>query len=70
MMRAKILVVDDEESLRYTFNSFLSDEGHEVSTAENYDEALEQITNNNFDLIFMDIQMPVPLSWKTVNTYG
>ncbi len=55
MMRAKILIVDDEESLRYTFSTFLSDEGHEVSTAKNYDDALEKITKTDFDLIFMDI---------------
>ncbi len=55
MMRAKILIVDVEESLRYTFSTFLSDEGHEVSTAKNYDDALEKITKTDFDLIFMDI---------------
>jgi PAS domain S-box-containing protein len=52
---AKILIVDDEESIRYTFNSFLSDEGHDVDTAEGYDTALEKIAKNDFDLIFMDI---------------
>jgi len=52
---AKILVVDDEESIRFTFDSFLSDEGHEVTTAGEYDEALELISRNEFDLIFMDI---------------
>ncbi len=52
---AKILIVDDEESIRFTFNSFLSDEGHEVTTAGEYNEALEIISRNEFDLIFMDI---------------
>jgi len=52
---AKILVVDDEESIRFTFESFLSDEGHEVTTAGEYDEALGIISRNEFDLIFMDI---------------
>jgi len=52
---AKILVVDDEESIRFTFDSFLSDEGHEVATAGEYDEALDMISRNEFDLIFMDI---------------
>ncbi len=52
---AKILVVDDEESIRFTFKSFLTDEGHEVATARAYDEALELISRREFDLMFMDI---------------
>ena len=54
-MKARILIVDDEESIRYTFDNFLSDEGHEVTTARAYDEALEKMLGNNFDLVFMDI---------------
>ena len=52
---AKILIVDDEESIRFTFESFLSDEGHEVTTAGGYNEALAIISRYEFDLIFMDI---------------
>ncbi|MBI5664686.1 MAG: response regulator, partial [Nitrospirae bacterium] len=54
-MMAKILIVDDEESIRFTFDSFLSDEGHEVTTAGEYNEALDIISRDEFDLIFMDI---------------
>ncbi len=52
---AKILIVDDEESIRFTFDSFLSDEGHEVASAASFDEALRIISDSVFDLIFMDI---------------
>jgi PAS domain S-box-containing protein len=52
---AKVLIVDDEESIRFTFDSFLSDEGHEVCSAEDYDKALNMITGSTFDLIFMDV---------------
>ncbi len=52
---ANILVVDDEESIRYTFENFLSDQGHEVATAKDYDTAIKEIAKNEFDLIFMDI---------------
>jgi len=54
-MGAKILVVDDEESLRYTFESFLSDEGYEVTTAKNFDEAVARIEGADYDIIFTDI---------------
>ncbi len=54
-MKTRILVVDDEESLRFTFQRFLQDAGYEVETAENYAEALEKIAGNDFELIFADI---------------
>ncbi len=56
-MKAKILVVDDEESIRFTFNIFLSEDGYEVSTAASYDEAIELIKKAEHDLIFADIVM-------------
>jgi PAS domain S-box-containing protein len=52
---AEILVIDDEESIRYTFASFLSEEGHWVTTAGNYAEGAARISETNFDLIFSDI---------------
>lgn len=54
-MAEKILVVDDEESIRFTFDVFLSDEGYEVATAETYDDALSLMDQTDFDLIFADI---------------
>ena len=54
-MKAKILVVDDEDSIRFTFNIFLSEDGYEVSTAASYDEAMAQIKKTEYDLIFADI---------------
>ena len=54
-MTAKILVVDDEESIRYTFESFLSEEGHEVTTAKNFEEAVGRLEGADYDIIFSDI---------------
>lgn len=56
-MKAKILIVDDEPSLRKTFDAFLTADGHEVATASKYKEALQQIEQRDFDLIFSDIQL-------------
>ncbi|AMV71737.1 sigma-54 dependent transcriptional regulator [Desulfuromonas carbonis] len=55
MKKAAILVVDDEESLRFTFSSFLKDAGHLVNTAESFREALAILKEHRFDLIFADI---------------
>jgi len=52
---AKILIIDDEESLRFTFDRFLTSKGHEVSTALSYEEAMARIGETDYDLIFADI---------------
>ena len=54
-MRAKVLVIDDEESIRFTFNAFLSREGHNVFTSKDYHSALEIIQMEEPDLIFADV---------------
>jgi DNA-binding NtrC family response regulator len=53
-----ILVVDDEESLRLTFQMFLSREGYgPVEVASTYDDALALIEKRDFDLVVSDIVM-------------
>ena len=54
-MKSKILVVDDEENIRYTFKFFLNMEGYEVHTTGDCESALELIECNDFDLIFADV---------------
>lgn len=56
-MNERILVVDDEESIRYTFEVFLSDEGYMVACAGSYKEALALLQEKRFDLIYADIIM-------------
>jgi len=54
-MKKRILVIDDEESLRYTFETFLTNEGYAVETAETFDGAVALLTEKSFDLIIADI---------------
>jgi DNA-binding NtrC family response regulator len=54
-MNTKILIVDDEEGIRFTFKRFLTAENFDVSTAEDFDEAVERISEIDFDVIFADI---------------
>ena len=56
-MKEKILIVDDEESIRDICERFLSREGYEVNTAKNYQEAINGIEETRFDLIFVDIRL-------------
>ncbi|MBI4471690.1 MAG: response regulator, partial [Acidobacteria bacterium] len=52
--RARILIVDDERSLRELLEIFLKKEGFDVSSATSAEEALRQFKNADFDLIISD----------------
>lgn len=54
----KILVVDDEKSIRNTLREILEYEKFEVDEAAEGQEALEKAKNNRYDLILLDIKMP------------
>ncbi len=54
----KILVIDDERSIRNTLKEILEYENYKVETVESGKQALALIDNNDFDLIFCDIKMP------------
>jgi two-component system alkaline phosphatase synthesis response regulator PhoP/two-component system response regulator VicR len=58
-MPAKILVVDDEESVRQLFQIVLQHEGYEVVLATNGAEALIAAHNEQPDLIILDWMMPM-----------
>lgn len=55
----KILIVDDERSIRNSLREILSDEGYEVEVAEDGAEGLKAATASHYDVIFCDIKMPV-----------
>jgi CheY-like chemotaxis protein len=57
----KILIADDEDSMRQLVARAIAMDGHETVTAQDGAEALEILTraNGGFDLLLTDIQMPV-----------
>jgi two-component system, NtrC family, nitrogen regulation response regulator NtrX len=55
---SKILVIDDERSIRNTMKDILGFEGYTVDLAENGPEGLELVKANEYDTIFCDIKMP------------
>jgi CheY-like chemotaxis protein len=55
----KILVVDDEESIRFLYKEELEEEGYIVECAKNGEEALQKLSVFKPDLISLDIKMPV-----------
>jgi CheY-like chemotaxis protein len=58
MKKARLLIVDDEENIRFLFKEELEEEGYVVEVASNGLEALEKIKNADFDLVVLDIKMP------------
>ena len=56
--KGKILVVDDEKSMREILEIFLKSEGYGVSVAENGEKAIEAVKKDIFDLIITDMKMP------------
>lgn len=54
-MKQKILIIDDEEGIRFTFERFLKSQKYDVTTAEDFDEAVSCISETDFDVIFADI---------------
>jgi len=57
-MKPRILVVDDEESIREFLDIMLRKEGYEVTLAVDGEEAKSFIQNKSFDLVISDLQMP------------
>ena len=57
--RSVILVVDDVEINRELLRVTLEKHGHRIIMAENGREAVDRFTQEGFDIIFMDMQMPI-----------
>jgi len=54
---SRILVVDDESSIRLLYSHELADDGYEVVTAATAAEAVEKLHKEEFDLILLDIKL-------------
>src|SRR4030066_1050000 len=58
MIKDKILVADDEQSMREFLDIMLKKEGYKVSLASNGEEVGKLVENDLFDLVLLDIRMP------------
>jgi CheY-like chemotaxis protein len=54
----KVLVVDDDPAVRKSIDRVLSGKGYAVITAENGEQALRKLNEENYDLVYTDIRMP------------
>ena len=56
--KRSILVIDDEKGYRDFYKFVLEPIGYKVSTASDGEEGLKMATDNNYDLILLDVHMP------------
>lgn len=54
----KILIIDDNESLRYTLESVLEEHGYDPKSVEDGSKAIEEVKTKNYDLVICDMKMP------------
>ena len=66
----KILVVDDEQLVRWFLDRALKKVGHEVLTASGIGEALERLRADRFDLLFIDLRMPKGSGTELIRQLG
>jgi two-component system nitrogen regulation response regulator GlnG len=55
---SRVLIADDEHSIRFVLREVLEGAGHEVDEASSGDEARSRLAAERFDLAFLDIRMP------------
>lgn len=58
-MNINILVVDDDKNIRNLIKVYLENEGYNILEASNGAEALVMINENDFDLVILDVMMPI-----------
>lgn len=63
MPELRVLVVDDEPSIRATVSAMLEIEGYDVAEASNGADALSVVERQAPDLILLDMRMPVLDGW-------
>jgi len=69
MAAERILIVDDDESIRQIVRICLTDEGYEVFEAPNGQAALNMLTEIAPMLILLDLRMPVMDGWEFAKRY-
>lgn len=56
--KARILIVDDEIQVVHIFQDLLTQQGYDVESSDNGDDAILKVTNGQYDLVLTDINLP------------
>ena len=65
----RILVVDDNDTNRLVFRLLMERRGHEIVEAHSGQMALDTLSNEDIDLVFMDLNMPQMDGFETAQRY-
>jgi CheY-like chemotaxis protein len=65
----RILIVDDDETNRLVVRLLMERRGHEITEAESGPTALQALSEEEFDVVFMDLSMPGMDGFETVQSY-
>ena len=68
LQKVKILIVDDEKNIREVIREYATLEGYEVMEADSGVKALELLNNEKFDLMILDIMMPIMDGFTLLNS--
>lgn len=68
MQKVKILIVDDEKNIREVIKEYSILEGYEVKGADSGVKALELLNSEKFDLMILDIMMPIMDGFTLLNS--
>jgi two-component system response regulator PilR (NtrC family) len=63
--KGRILIIEDEKSMREVLRILLEEEGYEITAASNGLEGMEYLKNDIFDLVVTDIKMPKATASKS-----
>ena len=67
-IRRRVLVIDDERPIRGFLKNLLDRWGYEVEEASDGGQALKRLKEGSFDLLILDIVMPVMDGWEVLKT--
>lgn len=68
LQKVKIIIVDDEKNIREVIREYATLEGYDVIEADSGVKALELLNNNKFDLMILDIMMPIMDGFTLLNS--
>ena len=68
LQKVKILIVDDEKNIREVIKEYVTLEGYDVMEADSGLKALELLNTNKFDLMILDIMMPIMDGFTLLNS--
>jgi DNA-binding response OmpR family regulator len=69
-MNKRILIVDDDSSIRHSLSKLLRGEGYEIELAEDGQKAIEKFLQEPVDFLLLDLGLPVKDGWGMLNWLG